>query len=134
MMAFRLLGSVSLANSPRSRSFSSLHHQPGAALEDGGQGWVSAQPREGDRRHVEESRITPPSRLGGPIDHLKVDLEADLLELLFGEEGGLVMVLVFLVREQPNRLARITGFSEEPPSLLLVPLVVGAGSDRKSVV
>src|SRR5713226_5165588 len=82
-------------------------------------------PRDAGREHVEELGLGAALHERRPVEDLKVDLEADLLELLLGDESGLVHERVLLRGHPADRLARVARFLEEPPGLVLVLLVVG---------
>src|SRR5205823_5516527 len=71
--------------------------------------------REHDRRaeRVPELGLVSPPDHRRPVRHLKIDLEADLLELTLRDERRLVVVLVLGRHEPPDRRSLITGFFQE---------------------
>src|SRR2546426_2139352 len=67
----------------------------------------------------------------GPVHHLQVDLEPDLLELLLADEREVVHPLVLLRRHEADGLARVAGLLEEAPRLVSVALVPRQAGDLR---
>src|SRR3989441_12092108 len=80
---------------------------------------------------IPQLRLLHPLILPGPVHQLEIDDEPDLLELLLGHDRGLIHELVFLVRDPADRLAPVTGFFEQAPRLVPVPLVVEVRAHRR---
>ena len=72
--------------------------------------------------------VVPPLDEGRPVHHLEIDVHADLLELLLGDERDVVHPLVLLGGDEADGLALVPGLLQELLGLVLVPLVVGVAA------
>src|SRR5262245_15904284 len=68
-------------------------------------------------------RIVAALHQGGPVHNLKVDVEAEVLELLLRQQGEVVHPLVLLRRHEADRLLLVAGLLQELLDLRLVVLV-----------
>ena len=85
---------------------------------------------EAGRGHVPQLGLLRAAVQRGPVEHLQIDVEADLLELLLGHLGVLVHELVFARGGPADGLARVARFLQQPLGLLGVVLVVELGARR----
>src|SRR5580765_1278409 len=76
-------------------------------------------------------RVHPALAQRGPVHHLEIDLEADVLELLLRDEGEVVHPLVLLGGHEADGLALVAGLLEELLGLVLVVLVPGQALDLR---